>query len=550
METRDPAGPGPEHTSGGAEVVTAEDGTFTIPAIATGRLEVGVQSSESLAVRPKLPEEMAVLSGGLNRLEIPLVAAVRVRGKIQVKGEGKPVPAASISVSYGSGRQGSTVVSDKEGRFETYVLPGDVRLQVIVMPENYVQLGEPWNERYKVPADVAAFDLPSIDVVPGTTIKGRLVKGKDRPVANVRIAGQVGRKAVRLRTNQRQRGVHADRRPRGLSSDLQGVLRGGWLGGDHDRHASPLLLRAGPDPGEVPAAGVAISGTVVDPQGKPVAGSKVIVFIETGRQPAGQPGGELVRQKRSTLVTDASGRYLMTFAGEKGTRFRAIATPENHTLAGSEWISHNGTDSVTFKPIRVTPLRTITGRVVDTEGRPVAAATVLNWGNPAPLTSAVTGPDGVFRLEGVPPGEFRLSVDAPGYRFHGEIREASNSPVELKIRRDDQPPARKVRPRGPVLDRPAAVELARKVIAPYSDRILDPDSDSDADARSRVLEVLAKIDPDEAWRKCQAGEPPWNHNAVRIAVARELMRTDVDQGSARSFPRSPASSGGAGLASS
>ena len=304
-------------------------------------------------------------------------------------------------------------------------------------------------------------------------------------------------------------------------------------------------MRAGPSRTQLPAGGITISGTVVDPQGKPVADSKVIVTIETGRQPpASQEASSSGRNAQRSRPTHRAG-IIMTLANEKGTRFRAIAIPESYTLAGSEWITHSDSEPVTFKPIRVTPLRTITGRVIDTEGRPVAAATVLNWGNPAPLTSTVTGPDGVFRLDGVPPDEFRLSVDAPGFRFHGEIHQAEDSPVELKIRRDDEPPARKIRPRGPILDRPAAVALARKVITPYSDRILDPESDSNADARSRVLEVLTKIDPDEAWRKCQAGESPWNHNAVRLAVVRDLIRrTSTRLG--RSYPPSPASSGGTG----
>ena len=195
--------------------MTADDGTFTIPAIATGSLEVGVRVSESLPVRPRLPESMVVRQGDPNRSRFRWSPRFAFAARSRSRVTGKPVPGASVHVYYGSGRQGATVVSDKDGRYETYVLPGDVRMQVIVMPDDYVQLGEPWNERYKVPADVAAFDLPSIDVVPGTTIKGRLVQGRDRPVANARIAGQVRGAAVRIRENRRQRGIHADRSPRG-----------------------------------------------------------------------------------------------------------------------------------------------------------------------------------------------------------------------------------------------------------------------------------------------------------------------------------------------
>ena len=262
----------------------------------------------------------------------------------------------------------------------------------------------------------------------------------------------------------------------------------------------------------------------------------MILKIETGRQPggppanAGQPAGLLVTVKRSTLKTDTNGRYLMALPVEKGWRFRAIAMPENHTLTGTEWITSDGMRPIVFEPITVTPLRTITGRVVDTDGRPVAAASVLNQGNPAPLTSAVTGPDGAFRLDGLPPGEVRVFVEAPGYRFHGQDIRAADSAVDMIVRRDEQTAERTIQPRASILSRAEAAALARQVITPYSDCVLKPGSDPNA--KSRVLEVLAQIDPDKAWRKCQAGEAPWNHNAVRIVAVRQFADRDPEDAQA------------------
>ena len=88
------------------------------------------------------------------------------------------------------------------------------------------------------------------------------------------------------------------------------------------------------------------------------------------------------------------------------------------------------------------------------------------------------------------------------------------------IRRDDQPPERGVASLGPPITRERAIKLAEKVLKPYADRILKPDTDREA--RRRALEVAAEIDPEGAWRKCQAGEAPWDSNAVRIAVVRHL----------------------------
>ena len=81
------------------------------------------------------------------------------------------------------------------------------------------------------------------------------------------------------------------------------------MGRDHDRHAESPAPAGRTRSRRDPSQRSRHQRTVVDPQGKPVADSKVIVTIETGRRPGGQPGSELVREKRSTLTTDATGRY-------------------------------------------------------------------------------------------------------------------------------------------------------------------------------------------------------------------------------------------------
>jgi hypothetical protein len=130
-------------------------------------------------------------------------------------------------------------------------------------------------------------------------------------------------------------------------------------------HENPLLLGVGSDVAAVPGTGIEVSGTVVDSLGKPVAGASVTVTVETGTTPGDQPGSTLVTHERSALTTDANGRYDMTFSSEKGRRFRAIATPPNHTVAGTAWLTADGGQTIRFDPIRVTPLKSITGRVVE-----------------------------------------------------------------------------------------------------------------------------------------------------------------------------------------
>ena len=459
LETTDPENwvGGHEGSAGFARAVTADDGTFSVPALATGTLRIQMLVKESLPLRETMPESLVVHAGVVNRVEIPLIPAVRVHGQIRVKGTRKAVVGAEIHLYYGTWRQGANPVSDRDGRFEAYVLPGDVRMQVISMPDEYVQLGEPTNDRYTVPADVKEFNLPSIDVVPGTTIKGRLLEGKGRPVANARLAGDSAGHLYGFGQTDPNGEFTLVGVPAGFPLTYKARVddTSGWVETTIVTK-NPLLLRIGPS--SVPmAGGLAVSGTVLDSQGKPVDDAKVMITVETGRDPAGRPGRPFqvqVRQKSSTIKTDTQGRYLVTLPAEKWYRFRAVAIPEHHTLAGTEWINADGKGPVTFPPIIVTPLRSITGRVVDTEGRPVAAAQVLNWGNPAPLSSVMTASDGSFRLDGLPPGEPRLYVEATGYRFHGEVIGAGDASIALKIHRNQGPAERTVSLQGPILPAP------------------------------------------------------------------------------------------------
>ncbi len=107
---------------------------------------------------------------------------------IRVKGSGDPVAGASISIGYGAPRQSDSVVSDAQGRFTAQGPAGDVTMHVVSLNESFVQIGEPWAKRYKVPEGAEAFDLPPIEVVRGLTIKGRLVDADDRPMTNVGIS--------------------------------------------------------------------------------------------------------------------------------------------------------------------------------------------------------------------------------------------------------------------------------------------------------------------------------------------------------------------------
>jgi RNA polymerase sigma factor (sigma-70 family) len=515
---------------GFAKAVSEANGSFVIPTIATGQLRVSGQVDQTLPVRPRFPEGLEVRRGQPTLAEIRLEKAVRLRGAMRIKEAGEPVAGASISVQYGSFQQGDTVVSDARGNYEDYVLSGDVRTQVIVMPDGLVDLGDFPVKTHQAPAGAETFDLPPIEVVKGESIKGRLVDQEDRPLANLRILGSAGNRRYAFAMTDSEGAFTTNSIPPGTKLEYKVSIN------DHEApvdativREQPLLIRAPIGGRPASAASVQMSGQVVDEEGRPVEGAEVTVSIEADGH-AGPCGSLSINTREQMLATDASGMFRLNEPVAKGTRYRAIVAPGKFAIAATDAVTPSEARSITFSPITVQRLRTIAGRLVDSDGRPVVGATVLNWGNPAPLSSAVTGSTGRFQLDGFPRGSALLFVSAPGYRFHGTTPSQGKSIIELVIRRDDQPAERAIATLGPAISHPEAIELAAKVLKPYSDKMLD--SGSDQQARDRVLEVLAQIDPAEAWRKCQADDTIWARDLVRVAVVNHVALTSVDQAEA------------------
>jgi RNA polymerase sigma factor (sigma-70 family) len=525
-------GPGADGAEGSAEVTTDDNGRVVVPAIAEGRLEAAPRLDPSLPVRARPIDRVEVRANQTTMLAIFLQKAVRIRGAIRVKGTGEPVAGASINVDYGWGNDArgpsgaeeaageDTVVSDAAGRFETYGLPGGARMQVIYLPEAFAHLGSVIVERHPVPPDAETFDLPVIEVARGVSISGRLVDADDRPIADARVFAAEGREIPGFSVTDGRGDFTMSGVPPGREFTYTAELKPGGMGLDVEiARQSPLLLRAATRPVPKTAEATGIRGTVVDEGGRPVEGAEVNLTIEADRL-----------QNHEVLHTDARGAYHAPVPVKKGTRYRSIVAPGKYAIASSETVTATDSGPITLPPIRVARLRTILGRVVDTSGRPVIGARVLNWGNATPLATAVTGPSGRFQLGGFPRERASLFLAAPGFRFHRVTPDPGKSTVEVTLRREDQPAERGVASLGPPVPRERALELAAKVLKPYAEAMLKPGSDPEF--RRRTLEVLARIDPDVAWQKCQAGEEPWDCDAVRVEVFRHLAASKPEEAEA------------------
>ncbi|QDT10931.1 hypothetical protein [Planctomycetes bacterium K23_9] len=179
----------PWPTEGKATAVTDKTGRFVVPVIAEGRVRIEHSIlSNDVHARPLFPDARLV-EGLATKLEIPMQRLVPIRGAIIAKETRMPMKGIKIHVYYGSYRQGTDVVSDANGEFAAWVLPGKVRFQPMnLSATKYSQLGAP--KQNEVPEDVPedeAFELPAIEVVPTEPLQGLLVDQDDKPVAEARV---------------------------------------------------------------------------------------------------------------------------------------------------------------------------------------------------------------------------------------------------------------------------------------------------------------------------------------------------------------------------
>lgn len=172
------------------------------------------------------------------------------------------------------------------------------------------------------------------------------------------------------------------------------------------RASEPLFSAPAPVSSEadaaVPAGKVLLSGHVVDGEGEPVDGARVVVY----------QGSRAVRLTEQT--TRGGGAY--SFELDPG-RFTLVADHDDKGMVASADLSLSAGATVRNLVLALGAVRTVRGRVVSAEdGSPVAGAALrvegLNWLQ----RSATSDADGSYQIARVPGAEASLQVTAPGYK--------------------------------------------------------------------------------------------------------------------------------------
>jgi len=375
---------------GVAEVVTNDEGNFQVPIIASGGpLRTYVILDPTLPVRPVLSENVFLSAGETVELDIPLVAAPLVQGKVVAKSTGKPVANAEISLGYGGYHQSEQVTTDENGEYEGRILPGGVRVHIISLPDGFVQLGAPWAKPYQVPDNVDEFALPTIEVVTSHEITGQLVGANNQPLPNVQI--------MAIDENRRYGHGESDtegrfkmRVPDGIETKVEVYLEDRGSVPVEVIQQDPLVVRYTADVREkeieaerAKKPDVTLIGRVLM-SGEPVAGVQVIlnrgVPISLGSE---ERTGTRYSQVSET-ETDENGKYRVT--GLKSGDGYQIELKPPYPAADPTWhhqppyiqnLAEDAKGEVELPDVDLLKLsQSIAGVVVDPDGEPVKGAQV------------------------------------------------------------------------------------------------------------------------------------------------------------------------------
>lgn len=321
----------------------------------------------------------------------------------------------------------------------------------------------------------------------------------DRPVAGLRVAPAM------VREVNRRFGLTL---PEGWSDRFAATT-------DADGKVALTCLRAGMVPQSIRIAGPGVAphtmpvdrpqgkdlvlklgrpgrlvGIVRSASGEPMADVPVEVWVQgSGTVPSNSLNlrivpDEVLRLGPGPLRTGAQGAFQTPAILLAGSSYRVAIRQDGFRPFLSDWVAMEG-ERATIPDIRLQPLRKVTGRIEDRQGRAIAGARVFAAGGG---TSASTDADGRFALVGLDPGKAVVLVESPGFRLRGRVVDplaGEDAGVFTAIRTSEDP--------GPAM-RPLPDPIPPEESRALADRLLEPylrEAPQQPDHRARLAAIAA-----------------------------------------------------------
>jgi Carboxypeptidase regulatory-like domain len=231
-----------------------------------------------------------------------------------------------------------------------------------------------------------------------------------------------------------------------------------------------------------------ISGRLVDGKGGAVANQPVEIW---SRGDATWIGPNTVEPPGGPLRTAADGSFQTADCLMIGLPYRVTVRGDGIDWVLSDWVTI-GEAARTLAPFVIRPLRSVSGRVVDRQGKPVAGVEIYQTGDGPKATSTHTDASGQFSLGGFRQGPVFLLARAPGFRFHGRLIKPAETAIALELTRTEEQPTQPMTMLPDPIPAEESRALAKRLVEPLWETAGGAGEDA---AKYRVLSSLASVDP-------------------------------------------------------
>ena len=421
------------------------DGSFQFDALPPGIYQIGPEiSADARYVGAPVRGVLVKPGDRVSGLEIPIQPTAIITGRVVEAETGKKLAGIRVQARpIASGPPSLSLpaaVTDAEGRYRLRVTLGKVEITASY-PEG---MGGSFSRRVVGPPDPG---YPRLDVTADMTwpdlkfprplaIDGVVVDGRGKPVSRAEVLTEASSVNPSMSVPRTLTGRDGSFRLDWLSPD---DLLAVWARSGEGMTDGAIRIRARDHKGKLtlivdPGFAFRLRGTVADASAGPITGARILVYRKQTR-----PNG-WSSSLWETLSTDASGRFN---SGPlwPGDEYRLVVSADGYTRVETPYVAGQKGMSRGLGTIKLVGSGGhVAGKVVGSEGRPIADVAVFNKGNSVQPASVKTDPQGRFRLDGLLPGSKYVFAQKDGHRFTGVLVPADTDALTIRLLRSDEPP--------------------------------------------------------------------------------------------------------------
>ena len=477
-------------------IVTVEkDGSFETDQLCEGKLTLsGLRTIESKwyiveSYHGQSPDAPKLTSEKPTNVNLTMKRANEIEGRV-TDAAGKPIPGVILSFA---GLQ----TTDKNGKFSGFLPPGHAHGQIRSVPDGFLLPGGFGGMIYiTVPNKDTKTKVSDIQLENADPISGIVTDEQGNPIAGANVyASWMARSdggtftGANDSTQSNENGEFTLKRTNGtVVTTIQATSSNGAT-------LDKITVRPGASRQiEIvirKSARLSSIGRVTDSNGKPIENAKVefwshgehgnssVMFFDEGRKLSVNKNGEFKTSPRMTRGNKYS--LIVAAPGFSSIKIEETETPTKGDLD--------------FGTIKLVAANQVSGKIVDTNGKPISGATVWSFGSSHTRSrkrkSCESNNDGRFSLTDISSDARFFFVDHESFRFRGALIKSTGKARTIKMARFDQP----------AFDKPVRIgnrnsQVRETAVGSMLNAIIN---DSDAIAsrftRLRASKLLAKMNP-------------------------------------------------------